>query len=146
MRHKRASFLDSKMIVGSIKDAFMMRTPQIQIKNPVMFVTYLGAIATTLCVLNEISNHAISWFNVQITVWLWFTVAFANFAQAIAESRGKAQASSLRATKMEAYARQDRDGIEVKVPSGKLKKDDIIICEAGDIIPADGEVIEGVAT
>ncbi len=122
-----------------------MLVPQIQFKNPVMFVAYLGAIATTLCVINEISIQAISGFDVQITIWLWFTVIFANFAEAIAESRGKAQASSLRKTKIAAYARQDQNGIEIKIPSQQLKKDDIIICESGDIIPADGEVIEGVA-
>ena len=146
MQYKKASLLNAEMIVSSIKNAFLMLTPQIQFKNPVMFVTYLGAIATTLCVINEIFNHSISWFDVQITIWLWFTVVFANFAQAIAESRGKAQAASLKKTKIEAYARQDRNGVEIKVPSNQLKKDDIIICEAGDTIPADGEVIEGIAS
>lgn len=146
MQYKRTGFLNTKMVIGSIKDACLMLTPRTQVKNPVMFVTYLGAIATTLCVFNEISNHAVSWFDVQITVWLWFTVVFANFAEALAESRGKAQAASLRKTKIEAYARQDRNGVEIKIPSNQLKRDDIIICEAGDIIPADGEVIEGVAS
>src|SRR3984885_3286092 len=146
MQYKRTSFLDIKMLLSSIKNAFLMLTPRIQLKNPVMFVTYLGAIATTLYVINEISSHSISWFDVQIAIWLWFTVVFANFAEAIAESRGKAQAASLRKTKIEAYARQDRDGIEIKIPSNQLAKDDIIICEAGDTIPADGEVIEGVAS
>lgn len=134
------------MILSSIKDAFLMLTPQVQFKNPVMFVTYIGAVATTLYVINEIYNHRLSLFDLQITLWLWFTVLFANFAEAIAESRGKAQAASLRKTKIEAYARQDINGIEVKTPSEKLKKHDIIICEAGDTIPADGEVIEGIAT
>jgi potassium-transporting ATPase ATP-binding subunit len=146
MQYKRTGFLNAKMILDSIRDACLMLTPQVQIKNPVMFVTYLGAIATTLCVVNEMFNHSISWFDIQITIWLWFTVIFANFAEAIAESRGKAQTASLRKTKIEAYARQDRNGVEVKVPSNQLKRDDIIICEAGDIIPADGEVIEGVAS
>lgn len=135
-----------KMILGSIKDAFLMLTPRVLIKNPVMFVTYIGAIATTLCVINEVYNHAISWFDVQITVWLWFTVIFANFAQAIAESRGKAQAASLRKTKIEAYARQERNGVEIKIPSNQLRKGDIIICDVGDTIPTDGDVIEGVAS
>lgn len=146
MKYKQPSFFNAKMVLSSIKDALMMLTPTIQFKNPVIFVTYLGAIATTLYVIKEISTHAVSWFDIQITVWLWFTVIFANFAEAIAESRGKAQAASLRKTKIEAYARQDLNGVEVKVPSSMLKKDDIIICEVADIIPADGEVIEGVAT
>lgn len=146
MQYKRTSFLDTKMILGSIKDACLMLTPRIQIKNPVMFVTYLGAITTTLYVINEISNHTVSWFDVQITIWLWFTVLFANFAEAIAESRGKAQAASLKKAKKEAYARKELNGTEIKIPSNQLKRDDMIICEAGDIIPADGEVIEGVAS
>src|ERR1700733_6082365 len=146
MQYKRTSFLDIKMILSSTKNAFLMLTPRIQLKNPVMFVTYLGAIATTLYVINEISSHSISWFDVQIAIWLWFTVVFANFAEAIAESRGKAQAASLRKTKIEAYARWVQDGIETKIPSNQLKRNDIIICETGDIIPADGEVIEGAAS
>ncbi len=146
MEHKRTDFLNISMVLGSIRDAFLMLTPRVQIKNPVMFVTYLGAIVTTLCVINEISTRSISWFDVQIAMWLWFTILFANFAQAIAESRGKAQAASLRKTKIEAYARQDHHGIEIKIPSSQLKKGDIIICQAGDIIPSDGEVIEGVAS
>ncbi len=146
MQYKRTSFLSIQMILSSIKGAFLMLTPQVQFKNPVMFVTYLGAIATTLYVIDELFNHSISWFDVQITIWLWFTVLFANFAEAIAESRGKAQAASLRKAKIQAYARQDQNGVEVKVPSDHLKRDDIIICEGGDIIPADGEVIEGVAS
>lgn len=146
MKEKRAVFLDSKMFMDSLKNAFIMLDPRVQIKNPVMFVTYLGAIATSLCVIEEMLHRGISWFDMQIAIWLWFTVLFANFAQAIAESRGKAQANSLRKTKIEAYARLERNGVEIKVPSEELRKEDIIICEAGDIIPADGEVVEGVAT
>lgn len=134
------------MVTNSVREALKMLAPQIQFKNPVMFVTYLGAIVTTLTVINEISESHFSWFDLQISMWLWFTVIFANFAQAIAESRGKAQAASLKKTKVEAYARQEMNGIEIKTPSAQLKKGDIIICDAGDIIPADGEVIEGVAT
>lgn len=146
MKYKHARFLEGKMIMASIVESFTMLTPHVQIRNPVMFVTYLGAIVTTLYVINEILKGHLSWFDFQITIWLWFTVLFANFAQAIAESRGKAQAASLRKTKIEAYARQERGGVEVKTPSSELRKGDIIICELGDIIPADGEVIEGVAT
>lgn len=146
MQDKRKSFLNIKMIIESIREAFLMLKPQVQFKNPVMFVTYLGAITTTLYLVSEMSTQAISWFNVQIMIWLWFTVIFANFAEAIAESRGKAQAASLKRTKIEAFARQDRDGIEIKTPSHLLKKGDIIICEVGDIIPVDGEAIEGVAS
>lgn len=123
-----------------------MLLPQVQFKNPVMFITYLGAIVTTCYVIADVFTHQHTWFDIQITLWLWFTVLFANFAEAVAESRGKAQAASLRKTKIEAYARQESHGVEIKVPSQTLRKGDLIICEVGDIIPADGEVIEGVAT
>lgn len=146
MKNRKARFLNAKMIAASTFDAIKMLTPQVQFKKPVMFVTYLGAIATTLYILNQVYEESISWFNVQIAIWLWFTVIFANFAQAIAESRGKAQAASLRKTKIESYARLIRGGVEIKTPSSELTKGNIIICEEGDIIPADGEVIEGIAT
>lgn len=146
MKPKKQSLLSSSTLTSSLKSALLMLNPKMQFKNPVMFVTYLGAIATTLYVIYEILNHQFSWFDLQIALWLWFTVLFANFAEALAESRGKAHAASLKKTKVEAYARQDRNGIEVKIPSQNLRKNDVIICEASDIIPSDGEVIEGVAT
>lgn len=146
MKNKQTDFLDIKMVMSSILDSFRNLTPQVQFRNPVMFVTYIGAIVTTLSVIRELSHGHFSGFDFQIAIWLWFTVIFANFAQAIAESRGRAQAQSLRKAKIEAYARQDKDGIEVKVPAKELRKGHIIICEAGDVIPADGEVIEGIAT
>jgi potassium-transporting ATPase ATP-binding subunit len=146
MHYKKTNFLDSKMILGAIKNSILRLTPRVQCRNPVMFVTFLCAIATTLCVIEEVFTKTVSWFDVQIAIWLWFTVVFANFAEAIAESRGKAQADSLRTAKKEAYARQYQNGIEVKIPSNQLRAGDTIICDAGDIIPADGEVIEGVAS
>ncbi|MBN9378739.1 MAG: potassium-transporting ATPase subunit B [Chlamydiales bacterium 38-26] len=146
MKYKQPNLLNLKMILASLKESFKMLNPQVQIRNPVMFVTYLSAIGTTLYVLKEFYLQNVSGFDLQIALWLWLTVLFANFAQAIAESRGKAQAASLRKTKIEAYARQELNGLEVKTPSEKLKKGDIIICEAGDIIPTDGEVVEGAAT
>ena len=146
MQNVKKAFLSRKMVLSSIGDALLMLTPGIQWKNPVMFVTYIGAIVTTVVLIYESMHKAFSGFDLQITLWLWFTVIFANFAQAIAESRGKAQAASLRKTKVEAYARKIRNGIEVKTPSTELKKGDLIICQAGDVIPADGEVVEGVST
>ena len=134
------------LIANALWEAFKMLTPQVQIRNPVMFVTYLGAIATTLCVIMGIRHQSFSWFDLQIALWIWFTVVFANFAQAIAEGRGKAQAAYLRKTQVAAYARKEVGGKEVKVSSKEVSKGDIIICHAGDIIPLDGEVIEGVAT
>ena len=146
MKYTHPRLLDRAIMASSLVDALSMLVPHVQFRNPVMFVTYLGAIVTTLCVCDEIARSALSWFDLHIALWLWFTVLFANFSQAIAESRGKAQAACLRKTKIEAYARQIRDGVEIKTPSTQLKKGDVIICEAGDIIPADGEVVEGVAT
>ena len=146
MRQIKSNFFNTKVVLSAVKRSLLMLTPQIQLKNPVMFVTYLGAIVTTACVINEIFTHSLSWFDVQITIWLWFTVLFANFAEAIAESRGKAQAASLKKAKIEAYAKQEKNGIEVRIPSTELKKNDVIICDAGDTIPTDGEVIEGVAS
>ncbi len=87
-----------------------------------------------------------SGFNVQITLWLWFTVLFANFAEAIAEGRGKAQAATLRKMRTTTMARRLRDGREEKVAAAELHKGDLVVCEAGDIIPADGDVVEGIAS
>ena len=117
-----------------------------QIKNPVMFVTYIAAWVVTLYMLAQMVSEGFSWFNFQIMLWLWLTVLFANLAEAVAESRGKAQAASLRRAKVEAYARLIKGGVEVKVPSSELQKGDVIVCEVLDVIPADGEVIEGAAT
>lgn len=141
MKHRPNRLLNRQMLIDSVINSFKMLSPTIQINNPVMFVTYIGAIITTIYIFKE----GIDAFNIQITIWLWFTVLFANFAQAVAESRGKAQAASLKKTKIEAYARKIQHGVEVKIPSYELRKDDEIICEAGDTIPVDGEVIEGVA-
>jgi K+-transporting ATPase ATPase B chain len=145
-KKRKDHLFNIQIFLNAFWNAFLLLTPQAQFKNPVMFVTYVGAIITTLYVCSEIWNHRVSSFDLQITLWLWFTVFFANFAQALAESRGKAQASSLKKTKVETTAKKIVNETEVKVPSSSLKKMDIIVCEAGEIIPSDGEVIEGVAT
>ncbi len=139
---KRKGILTLDLIIEALKDSFIKLKPQTQFSNPVMFVTYLGAILTTLLTILE----PFSSFNFQITLWLWFTVLFANFSSAIAESRGKAQAASLRKTQKENIARKIINNQEVEVPATSLKKGDIIACNMGDIIPADGEVIDGIAT
>lgn len=144
--NRRFNFFNGKLLSKALLDSMKMLVPAVQFKNPVMFVTYLGAIATTFYILNEFFAHKMSWFDLQIALWLWFTVLFANFAQAIAESRGKAQAASLRQTKIETFAKVVRNGVESKIASADLGKGDIIVCEAGDIIPVDGEVVEGIAT
>lgn len=130
----------------SLKMAFSMLNPLVQMKNPVMFVTYISAILTTLYTLNEWYSGSLSGFHLQITLWLWFTVLFANFAQGIAESRGKAHAASLKKVKIETYAKMIDNGKEIKVLADALKKGQMIICVENDIIPADGEVVEGIAT
>jgi potassium-transporting ATPase ATP-binding subunit len=146
MKAKRTHLFAKGTVSNALKDSFFMLAPHIQFKNPVMFITYLGAIMTTLYVVKQGLHDRWSGFDFQIAFWLWFTVLCANFAQAIAENRGKAQAASLKQTQIQAYARQIRNGVEVKIPAAELKQSDIIICEVGDIIPADGEVIQGIAT
>ena len=139
---KRKGIITLDLVRESLIDSFIKLKPQTQWRNPVMFVTYLGAIFTTLIVIFE----PFSSFNFQITLWLWFTVLFANFSSAIAESRGKAQAASLKKTQVETFARKIVNGKEISLPATQLKKGDCVICEPGDIIPADGEAIEGIAT
>lgn len=142
MKRKRNGILTFDLVVESLKDSFFKLNPQTQFRNPVMFVTYLGAIFMSLWMVFE----SFSSFNLQITLWIWFTVLFANFSSSLAESRGKAQADSLRKTQKESIARKLDDGKEMAVPATDLKKGDLIICEIEDVIPADGEVIEGIAT
>lgn len=141
MQKKRKSILRTDLVIEALKDSFVKLAPQTQFRNPVMFVTYLGAIFTTI--LTFLTPSA---FNIQIALWLWFTVLFANFASAIAESRGKAQAASLKKTQQESFAKKLINGKEMTIPAIDLKKGDRIACEVGDIIPADGEVVEGIAT
>lgn len=143
---KQKAFLSRRVFYGAIKDSFRMLSPAIQIRNPVMFVTYLCAVVTSVIAIHEIASGMLPWFNVQISLWLWFTVLFANFAEAIAESRGKAQALSLRQAKEEATAKVLRNETIERVSLTTVKRGDVVICDAGDLIPADGDVIDGVAT
>jgi K+-transporting ATPase ATPase B chain len=126
----------------STKTALLMLDPRVQFKNPVMFVTYVAAILSTLYLI----DHPFSWFHIQIALWLWFTVLFANYSQGIAEARGKAHAASLKKVKIETYAKRIENGVEIQVLADELKKGQLIFCTAGDTIPADGEVVEGIAT
>src|SRR5579862_1926896 len=118
------------------------------LKNPVMFVVWVGALLTTVFLIRDIVTGTGSLlFETQIAIWLWFTVLFANFAEAMAEARGKAQADTLRKTKTDSMAKRILNGgIEETVPASKLCAQDVVICEAGEIIPGDGEVVEGIAT
>src|SRR5213075_179298 len=114
------------------------------VKNPVMFVTMVGAALTTVGIFT--AESGLREFVTQLAIWLWFTVLFANFAEAVAEGRGKAQAASLRRARKDTIARRLRNGREEKVPAPALQKSDLVVCEAGDIIPADGDVVEGIAS
>lgn len=135
-----------KIILAAVKDSFFKLNPKTLAKNPVMFITEIGAVLTTFLVLVGFVNGRFSSFEFQIAIWLWFTVMFANFSEAVAEGRGKAQAESLKKTRTKTFARRLLNNKEEKVNATELRKGDVVICETGDIIPGDGEVIEGVAT
>src|SRR5215475_8497230 len=149
---KSRSLFDIAIIKQAIVDSFRKLTPQRQVRNPVMFVVYVGAILTTLLWLQALVGHgeAPGWFIFWVSVWLWFTVLFANFAEAMAEGRGKAQAASLRKARRELQAKRlskpERAAHYDVVSATSLRKGDVVLVEAGDFIPADGEVIEGVAS
>ncbi|HEV3115269.1 MAG TPA: potassium-transporting ATPase subunit KdpB [Candidatus Binataceae bacterium] len=121
--------------------------PRVQARNPVMFVVEVTALAVTLILLRDFfsGRMALAGFELQIALWLWFTVLFANFAEAMAEGRGKAQADNLRKTRTETQATLLRDDREITVPATSLRRGDVVIVRAGDVIPGDGEVVEGVA-
>ena len=137
----QSSILDPTLLRPAILDSFRKLDPRVQWKNPVMFVVYVGAGLTTLATLSHFSG-----FYLQLTLWLWFTVLFANFAEAMAEGRGKAQAAALRKMRTTTMARLLVKGREEPVTASELKKGDIVVCEASDTIPGDGEVIEGIAS
>ncbi len=111
-----------------------------------MFVVYIGAIWTTISVINAFMRDDPWTFACQIALWLWFTVLFANFAEAMAEGRGKAQADSLKRARTQVFGRLLRDGAEIRIPATELKRDDLVVCDAGDVIPADGDVVDGIAS
>lgn len=142
---KSNSLFDKRLFVPAIKDSFVKLNPRTQMKNPVMFVTLIGAVLTTVSVIFDI-GHGSKAFEVQIALWLWFTVLFANFAEAIAEGRGKAQAESLKKTRTQTAARLVSGINETKISAAELRKGNIVVCESGDTIPGDGEVIEGIAS
>jgi K+-transporting ATPase ATPase B chain len=144
MKTQGRSLFDWSIVRPAIGDAFKKLDPRLMIKNPVMFVTMVGAALTTVGIFT--AEPALRGFVAQLAIWLWFTVLFANFAEAMAEGRGKAQAATLRRMRTTTMARRLRNGREEKVPATDLQKGDLVVCEAGDIIPADGDVIEGIAS
>ena len=144
-----SAMLDRKIVVPAIGSAFAKLNPRLMIKNPVMFVVEVVAALTTVIFLRDLfTGGAALGFTFQIILWLWFTVLFANFAEAVAEGRGKAQADSLRKTRSESQAKLlTGSGRDFRLVAGtSLKVGDVVLVEAGDSIPSDGEVIEGVAS
>lgn len=141
-----SSLFNKQIVLQALKDSFIKLKPTLQIKNPVIFIVAIGAVLTTIGVFNDIFKGSFSGFNFQIAIWLWFTVLFANFAEAIAEGRGKAQADSLRKNRTQTKARKLVGKQEVLVLAPDLKKGDVVVCESGDVIPSDGEVVEGIAS
>jgi K+-transporting ATPase ATPase B chain len=141
---KSKSLWDAKIIRRALVDALVKLDPRTMMKNPVMFVVEVGAVLTTVLLFREKQSFA---FNLQITLWLWFTVLFANFAEAMAEGRGKAQADTLRKARSETVAKRLlANGTTETVPSAKLRSGDVVIVTASELVPGDGEVIEGVAS
>jgi K+-transporting ATPase ATPase B chain len=145
---RNKSLVDREIVWGAVVDSFRKLQPRTMFKNPVMFVVEVGAVLTTFQLMwNAMHHHGEFGFELQITLWLWFTVLFANFAEAMAEGRGKAQAETLRKARAETQARRLRsDGCVEMVSSSKLRSGDVVVVSAGQFIPGDGEVIEGVAS
>jgi K+-transporting ATPase ATPase B chain len=142
---------DPKIIVPAIGAAFAKLDPRTLIKNPVMFVVEVVAALCTVLFLRDLASGggANLWFAFQIILWLWFTILFANFAEAVAEGRGKAQAATLRQAREETIAKlivDEKQGLVVPTPARELGQGQVVLVEAGDLIPSDGEVIEGVAS
>jgi potassium-transporting ATPase ATP-binding subunit len=144
---KATPLWEGKIVRGALVDSIGKFDPRIQARNPVMFVVEVTAAAVTLILFRDFfeGHSSLALFELQIAIWLWFTVGFANFAEAMAEGRGKAQADNLRKTRTETPATLLREGQEIRVPAPSLRRGDVVIVRAGEVIPGDGEVIEGVA-
>jgi K+-transporting ATPase ATPase B chain len=145
---RKRSLWDTKIVRRAIVDALVKLSPRAMMKNPVMFVVEIGSVITSIYLLRDIlAHHGALRFDLQITLWLWFTVLFANFAEAMAEGRGKAQADALRRAKSETIAHRLRiDGTTEEVASSDLRAGDTVLVIAGGMIPGDGDVMEGVAS
>ncbi len=145
-RPKARSLFDSKILATATLESFRKLDPRWQFRNPVMFVCEVGALVTLLFFIRDLRTHGPAGFDFAISMWLWFTVVFANFAEAMAEGRGKAQAEFLRRTKTETKARRVTDGREEVVSATVLRKGDTVRVAAGELIPADGDVVHGAAS
>ncbi|HET8946770.1 MAG TPA: potassium-transporting ATPase subunit KdpB, partial [Candidatus Polarisedimenticolia bacterium] len=147
-RARRISIWDAGIIRQAVLDSFRKLDPRVQVRNPVMFIVEVGSLMTTLvCVQEAVAGGGHPFFTAQVAFWLWFTVLFANFAEAMAEGRGKAQADTLRRTRTDTMAnRMLADRTTEAVPAAALRKGDLVLVRAGEIIPSDGEILEGVAS
>jgi len=149
-RTRTSSLLDPSILRAAAISSLVKLDPRLVARNPVMFVVEVGSLLTTLLWLRDRisppAGAAPGWFTLAVSLWLWFTVVFANFAEAVAEGRGKAQADTLRKMRKDVDARRIANGIEERVPAASLRKGDVVVVEAGQMIPGDGEVIEGVAS
>jgi len=147
-RARKTSIWDPGIVRQAMVDSFRKLDPRVQVKNPVMFIVEGGSLLTTIVFIQELAaGTGQPLFTGQVAFWLWFTVLFANFAEAMAESRGKAQADTLRKTRTETVAnRITAASGQEKVPAASLRKNDVVMVHAGEFIPADGEIIEGVAS
>ncbi|HEY7955021.1 MAG: potassium-transporting ATPase subunit KdpB [Polyangia bacterium] len=149
-RKEQASLFDPKILAPAVLESFRKLDPRLLARNPVMLVVAVGSLFTTGLLVRDLAAHpagmAPIWFSLLVALWLWFTVLFANFAEAVAEGRGKAQAATLRKMRQETSARRIAGGREEEVPASQLRKGDTVVVEAGQMIPGDGEVIEGIAS
>jgi K+-transporting ATPase ATPase B chain len=147
---RAVSAWEGHLLRAALLDSMRKLDPRVMVKNPVMFVVEIGSVLTSLLWIRDVVAPAVgappTWFTGQVTLWLWFTVLFANFAEALAEGRGKAQAAALRGLRQETVARKLADAREERVPASTLRKGDVVVVEAGEVIPGDGEVIEGIAS
>ena len=147
---KQRSLFDPQIVRHAAVESLKKLDPRLVAKNPVMFVVEVGSVLTSLLWLRDRVVHpagaAPGWFTLTVSLWLWFTVVFANFAEAVAEGRGKAQAETLRRMRREIGARKLVNGREESVPASALRKGDTVVVEAGQIIPGDGEIIDGIAS
>src|SRR6476469_4660358 len=146
---------DPPIVRRAIRDAFTKLDPRHMVRNPVMFVVLVGSVYTTVVFGRDVVQGRADWaFTLQLALWLWFTVVFANFAEAMAEGRGKAQADTLRKSRTQTTAKRlvgegagriDRSRYQ-EVPAEQLRRGDLVVCLPGDVIPGDGEVVDGVAS
>src|SRR5690349_4421369 len=144
---KKLSIWDRSLVRAGVTDAFRKLDPRLMVRNPVMFVVEVGAVLTSVLLVRDLlQGRTGGGFELQITLWLWITVLFANLAEAMAEGRGKAQADTLRKTRTETTANRLVNGSVEKVPAGALRKGDTVMVHAGEFIPSDGEILEGVAS